>query len=144
MNRCFTQHLSCTYKRPKAYPELLCCTQETNESSRDFIARWTEMKNSCKGVSEMQAIHAFMHSLKKGNMMRYILSSQRITTLGDLLDGANNLAIAEDDARADDGDAKFDISINNSEKQAKSANNKAQPIDNAGPSNEVAFAYSKG
>ena len=112
MQKTFMQHFSCTYKRPKAYSDLLKCAQVEGESSRAFIARWTETKNACEDVSEIQAIHAFMNSLKKGNMMRYMLASQNIKHLGELLDSANNYAAAEDDARADDGDLRMDIAVN--------------------------------
>jgi len=140
MQKTFTQHFSCTYKRPKTYIDLQKCTQAKGESSRSFIARWTETKNACEGVSENQAIHAFMQSLKRGNMMRYMLQSQNLQRLGDLLDSANNFAAAEDDARAEDGNIRMDIDI-----EKKSGNRrKGHGGEQAGPSAEVAFASGKG
>ena len=73
-------------------------------------------------------------------MMRYMLQSQNLQRLGDLLDSANNFAAAEDDARAEDGNIRMDIDI-----EKKSGNRrKGHGGEQAGPSAEVAFASGKG
>jgi hypothetical protein len=85
-----------------------------------------------------------MNSLKKGNMMRYMLASQNIKHLGELLDSANNYAAAEDDARADDGDLRMDIAVNPEKRNNNQSRKKKEANDAPGPSKEVAFANKKG
>ena len=75
MKRVFIQHFQGTYKRPKSITDLLRCVQAKNESSREFVSRWSEVKNACEGVFETQAIHAFKQSLKKGTHFRFMVFS---------------------------------------------------------------------
>ena len=52
-----------TYKRPGRPRELAMCVQRPDEPLRDYVTRWTELRNSCEGVHEVQAIeHKLMCS----------------------------------------------------------------------------------
>ena len=99
MQRVFIQHFQGTYKCPKSIFELQRCVQEKNESSREFVSRWSEIKNACEDVSETQAIHAFKQSLRKGTTFRFMIYSEESETLGGLLACANKYAAADDDNR---------------------------------------------
>ena len=101
MKRVFIQHFQGTYKRPKSITDLLRCVQAKNESSREFVSRWSAVTNACEGVSETQAIHAFKQSVKKGTHFRFMVFSDQSTTLVGLLACANKYAAADDDNRED-------------------------------------------
>ena len=36
------------------------CIQKADETLRDYVTRWTELRNSCEGVHEVQAIQYFI------------------------------------------------------------------------------------
>ena len=61
------------------------------------------MKNSCSGVSDTQAMHAFVNGLKPG-LVPFMVGSKNHTDLGSMLTMANEHAAAEDDIRARGGD----------------------------------------
>lgn len=139
MQQTFIQHFNGTYKRPRTLTDLQRCVQQKDELTRDFVARWIEMKNSCERVSESQAMHAFKESLGRG-LVRFMLQSHDPANLGDLLDLANKYAGGEDDARLK-GAINMENIINPDKKSQK---RKHQGNEQAGPSNEVAAAFSKG
>ena len=105
--------------------------QQKNESSREFISRWNEIKNACEGVSETQAIHAFKQSLRKGATFRFMIYSDESETLGGLLACANKYAAADDDNR-EEGETR------------RRESGKKKVEDQAGPSNEAPATIGKG
>ena len=131
MKPIFTQHFQGTYKRPKSITDLQWCVQARNESSREFVSRWSEVKNACEGVSETQVMHAFKQSLRKGMQFRFMVFSDQSTTLGGLLACANRYAIADDDNR-DDGESR----------RREAGRKKVD--DQADPPQEVAVTFGKG
>ena len=52
----FVRNFTSTYKRPPKPRQLSLCVQGPNESTRDYLTRWAELRNSCEGVHEVQAI----------------------------------------------------------------------------------------
>ena len=76
MARVFAQHFRGTYKRPKSINQLTKSVQYDNESYVDFISRWTTMKNTCSGVSNTQAMNAFMNGLKPG-LVPFMVGSKK-------------------------------------------------------------------
>ena len=95
MARVFTQHFRGTYKRPKNLNDLYRCVQYDNEANVDFISRWTALKNSCEGVSDLQAMHAFVQGLHNG-LVKFMITSSDHPDLGSMLAKANKHAIAVD------------------------------------------------
>jgi hypothetical protein len=60
------------------------------------------MKNSCEGVTDKSAIHAFIDSLERGQLLRHRLLRERNEgklTLNSIITIASNYAAANDDAR---------------------------------------------
>jgi hypothetical protein len=55
MQIAFTGNFEDTYKRPHNIGDLQRCRREDNETSRTFLARWLDMKNSCEGVTDESA-----------------------------------------------------------------------------------------
>ena len=52
----FVHNLTGTYKCPGRPRELAMCVQRLDEPLRDYVTRWIELRNSCEGVHEVQAI----------------------------------------------------------------------------------------
>src|SRR3954463_14077718 len=50
MQEAFTKNFEGTYKRPCTVGDLHRCVQEKDETSRAYLSRWLDMKNSCAGV----------------------------------------------------------------------------------------------
>jgi hypothetical protein len=66
MQTAFTKNFEGTYKRPHNIGDLQWCRRADDETSRTFLARWLDMKNSCEGVTDESAILAFIDSLERG------------------------------------------------------------------------------
>ena len=56
----FVRNFTSTYKRPGRPRELAMCVQGPKEPVRDYLTRWAELRNSCEGVHEVQAIQYFI------------------------------------------------------------------------------------
>ena len=132
MKQVFIQHFQGTYKRPKSITNLQQCVQGNNESSREFVSQWSEVKNACEGVFETQAIHTFKQSQKNSTHFRFMVFSDQSTTLGGLLACANKFAVANDNNRED------------LDSRRKNQPSKKSTDNQAGPSTEVAAAFGKG
>ena len=52
----FVRNFTSTYKRAPKPRQLSLCVQGPAESTRDYLTRWAELRNSCEGVHEVQAI----------------------------------------------------------------------------------------
>ena len=52
----FIANFQSTYQRPNGSQQLCDCKQRENESVRDFLTRWSTVKNSCEGVQESRAV----------------------------------------------------------------------------------------
>ena len=54
MQIAFTKNFEGTYKRSFTVGDLQRCVQQPDESSRAFLARWFDMKNSCEGIHDQE------------------------------------------------------------------------------------------
>lgn len=52
----FNRNFTNTYKRAPKPRQLSLCVQGPTDSSRDYLMRRAELRNSCEGVHEVQAI----------------------------------------------------------------------------------------
>jgi hypothetical protein len=101
MQTAFTENFEGTYKRPHNIGDLQRCRRADDETSRTFLARWLDMKNSCEGVTDESAILAFIDSLERG-LLRHRLLQERNEgklTLNSMITIASNYTAANDDAR---------------------------------------------
>ena len=55
----FIRNFAGTYKRPASFEELRACKQRSDETLREYIRRWTLLRNSAERISEDNAIYAF-------------------------------------------------------------------------------------
>jgi hypothetical protein len=102
MQTAFTENFEGTYKRTHNIGDLQRCRRADDETSRTFLARWLDMKNSCEGVTDESAILAFIDSLERGQLLRHRLLRERNVgklTLNSMITIASNYAAAADDAR---------------------------------------------
>jgi hypothetical protein len=102
MQTAFTENFEGTYKRPHNIGDLQRCRRADDETSRTFLARWLDMKNSCEGDTDESAILAFIDSLERGQLLRHHLLRERNEgklTLNSMITIASNYAAADDDAR---------------------------------------------
>jgi hypothetical protein len=102
MQTVFTKNFEDTYKRPHNTGDLQRCRRANDETSRTFLARWLDMKNSCEGVTDESAILAFINSLERGQLLRHRLLRERNEgklTLNSMITIASNYAAADNDAR---------------------------------------------
>jgi hypothetical protein len=101
MQTAFTENFKGTYKRPHNIGDRQRCRRADDETSRTFLARWLDMKNSCEGVTDESAILAFIDSLERGQLLRHRLLQKRNEgklTLNSMITIASNYAAAADDA----------------------------------------------
>jgi hypothetical protein len=102
MQTAFTKNFEGTYKRPHNIGDLQRCRRADDETSRTFLARWLDIKNSCEGVTDESAILAFIDSLERGQLLRHRLLRERNEgklTLNSMITIASNYAAADDDTR---------------------------------------------
>ena len=102
MQIAFTKNFEGTYKCSHTIGDLQRCTQNQGESSREFLARWLDMKNSCEGVTDEMAMISFIDGLRPGSLLRHTLTRKRDKhglTLNDMINKASSYAAADNDAR---------------------------------------------
>ena len=98
----FTKNFEGTYKRSFTVGDLQRYVQQPDESSRAFLARWLDMKNSCEGVHDQPAMHAFIEGLEKGTLLRHTLKHLQDgnqLTLNAMITEASRFVAADEDAR---------------------------------------------
>ena len=81
----FVRNFTSTYKRPPKPRQLSLCVQGPNESTRDYLTRWAELRNSCEGVHEVQAIEYFTAGCREGTLLKHRLLCDEPATLDELL-----------------------------------------------------------
>ena len=59
--------------RPPKPRQLSLCVQGPDESTRDYLTRWGELRNSCEGVHEVQAIEYFTVGCREGTLLKHKL-----------------------------------------------------------------------
>ncbi|KAK1661764.1 hypothetical protein QYE76_049923 [Lolium multiflorum] len=65
----FISNFTGTYRRPGRPQQLEMCKQGPDETDRAYLTRWCEMRNSCEGVHEIQAISFFMGGCRPNTML---------------------------------------------------------------------------
>src|SRR3954469_11090772 len=102
MQEAFTKNFEGTYKRPCTVGDLQRCVQEKDETSRAYLSRWLDMKNSCVGVHTQTAMATFIDGLERGTLLRHKLKrlyDNHQLELNQLIQLASEFTAADDDAR---------------------------------------------
>ena len=76
------------------------CKQGPGETDRAYLTRWCEMRNSCEGVHEMQAISFFMGGCRPNTMLWHKLRRSEPKTMAALMVIADKYALAEEAGKA--------------------------------------------
>ncbi|XP_020154640.1 uncharacterized protein [Aegilops tauschii subsp. strangulata] len=97
----FIRNFTSTYKRPPKPRQLSLCVQGPNEPTRDYLTRWTELRNSCEGMHEVQAIECFTAGCREGTLLKHRLLCDEPATLDELLIIADKYATANSSMKAE-------------------------------------------
>src|SRR5215217_4746305 len=71
------------------------CKQGADETDRAYLTRWCEMRNSCEGVHEIQAVGFFMAGCRQNTMLWHKLRRSEPKTMAALMAIADKYALAE-------------------------------------------------
>ena len=110
----FVRNFTSTYKRAPKPRQLSLCVQGPAESTRDYLTRWAELRNSCEGVHEVQAIEYFTVGCREGTLLKHRLLCDEPKTLDELLVIADKYATA-------DSSMKTEIQVSSTGKVAPQA-----------------------
>ena len=81
----FVSNFSSTYKRPNRPQQLSMCRQMDDETDREYLTRWSNIRNSCEGVIESQAIAWFAQGCRHGTMLWQRLQREMPATLAETI-----------------------------------------------------------
>jgi hypothetical protein len=81
LKEAFIQNFTMTYKQPPRLWQLALCKQGGDEPDRDYLTRWFEVHNSCKGIGEEQAIGYFTDGSREGSLMKHKQSKAEPKTM---------------------------------------------------------------
>ncbi|KAK1666217.1 hypothetical protein QYE76_054376 [Lolium multiflorum] len=96
----FISNFTGTYRRPGRPQQLEMCKQGPDETDRAYLTRWCEMRNSCEGVHEIQAISFFMGGCRPNTMLWHKLRRSEPKTMAALMVIAEKYALAEEAGKA--------------------------------------------
>ena len=99
----FIRNFTSTYKRASKPRQLSLCVLGPAESTRDYLTCWAELRNSCEGVHEVQAIEYFTAGCREGTLLKHKLLCDEPTTLDELLVIADKYATADSSMKTNSG-----------------------------------------
>ena len=91
----FVRNFTGTYKRPGRPSQLAMWVQGPMETGREYLARWTELQNSCEGIHEVQAIQYFVSGCRGGILLKHKLLRSEPATMAALMVTADKYANAD-------------------------------------------------
>lgn len=71
------------------------CVHKPDEPLRDYVTCWTELRNSCEGVHEVQAIQYFIDGCRDGTLLKHKLMCSEATSLAVLMAKADKYATVD-------------------------------------------------
>jgi hypothetical protein len=97
----FIRNFTSTYKQPPKPHQLSLCVQGPSESTREYLTRWAELRNSCEGVHEVQAIEYFTAGCREGTLLKHRLLCDEPITLDELLIIADKYTTADSSMKSE-------------------------------------------
>ena len=97
----FITNFTSTYKRPNRPQQLAACRQRDNETDREYLTRWSNVRNSCEGVNEQQAISWFAQGCRHGSMLWQKLQREMPSSLAETIKIADMYALGDPTLPAD-------------------------------------------
>ena len=77
------------------------CVQGPTESTRGYLTWWAELRNSCEGVHEVQAIEYLTAGCREGTFLKHKLLYDEPATLDELLIIADKYATANSSMKSE-------------------------------------------
>ena len=71
------------------------CRQEERETDREYLTRWSNIRNSCEGVAEEQAISWFAQGYRHGTPLWQRLQRDMTETLSEAIQIADSYALGD-------------------------------------------------
>ena len=90
--RMFLSNFSSMYRRPNRPQALRDCRQGEFETDREYLTRWSIVRNSCEGVDERSAINWFTEGCREGTMLWQKYRRNPPKSLADTIEIANSYA----------------------------------------------------
>lgn len=81
----FVSNFTSTYKRPNRPQQLSMCKQRDNETGRDYLTRWNNLRNSCERIVESHAIAWFAQGCRHGSLLWQKLQREMPATLSEMI-----------------------------------------------------------
>ena len=91
----FVRKVTRTYRQPGHPSQLAMCVQGPTSTGREYLTRWTELRNSCEGVHEVQAIQYFVSGCRDGTLLKHKLLRFEPATMAALMVTADKYANAD-------------------------------------------------
>jgi hypothetical protein len=132
----FTSNFKSTYKWPASIEEVKAYVQQCNETLREYIQRWSIIKNSIVEVLDERAIDAFTLVLRRGDLVEE-MGRIKPKTVSDLMDIANRFADGEGACNNKQTRSREDARGNIYGSQRRRSRN----YDNYGSHSQVAAVY---
>jgi hypothetical protein len=95
----FIKNFTGTYKWPPHPRQLALCKQGPDEPDRDYLTRWSELRNSCEGVGKEQANGYFTDGCREGTLLKHKLHRAELKSMADFMAIADKYASADSAAR---------------------------------------------
>jgi hypothetical protein len=132
----FTSNFRSTYKRPASIEEVKACVQQCDKTLREYIQRWSLIKNLAVEVSDERAIDAFIIGLRRRDLVEEI-GRIKSKTVSKLMDVANRFVDGEDACNNKHTRSPEDDRRNRYRSQRRRSRN----YDNHGFHSQVAVGY---
>lgn len=91
----FVSNFTSTYKRPNRPQQLSMCKQRDNETGRDYLTRWNNLRNSCERIVESHAIAWFAQGCRHGSLLWQKLQREMPATLSEMIKIADMYALGD-------------------------------------------------
>ena len=95
LEEAFYSNFSSTYKRPNRPLLLSMCRHEERETDREYLTRWSNIRNTCAGVDEMQAITWFASGCRHGTPLWQRLQRDPPKSLAEAIRIADQYALGD-------------------------------------------------
>ena len=91
----FVSNFSSTNQRSNRPQQLSMCRQRDIETDREYLTRWSTIRNSCEGVIESHAITWFAQGCQHGTMLWQRLQREMPATLAETIKIADMYALGD-------------------------------------------------
>ena len=93
--KAFHSNFSSTYKRPNRPHVLAAVRQRDNETDREYLTRWCNIRNTCEGIQESVAIGWFADGCRHGSVLWQRLQREMPATMAEMINIADQYALGD-------------------------------------------------